>query len=385
MEISQEDRLARELTIRYALVLAVIAGLSLGAYLIMKQAISANESSAALINVSGRQRMLSQRITMLAENQAEFNRQSPEYLGTEFGSRDDLHHALLESIELMERSHEDLTKGNPKTNISGIKSEGIRTLYFGPSGFANREVRTFLDHAKAFAATAKTEQLPSNPKLIYLLKAAPSRLLNALDAVVAQHQRESEQRTANLQQMQIVVLIIILIVVVFSAISVFRPMVARVRRDIQERQRAEEASRWAKEEAERSSQAKTDFLANMSHELRTPLNAIIGFSEVLKQETFGPVGGDKTHEYLNDINHSGKHLLEVINDILDISKIEAGEVSFEESEIEAHEVIHSCLRMIKVRAKKKDLALTTDLASHIPTFRADARHINPHFPSDRTI
>jgi two-component system cell cycle sensor histidine kinase PleC len=94
--------------------------------------------------------------------------------------------------------------------------------------------------------------------------------------------------------------------------------------EVEERRRVEENLRRAKEAAEYSDRAKSEFLANMSHELRTPLNSIIGFSDMLKSEVFGAVGNPRYKDYFNDINASGRHLLDLIKDILDVSKIEAG-------------------------------------------------------------
>ncbi|WP_284729777.1 sensor histidine kinase, partial [Escherichia coli] len=94
----------------------------------------------------------------------------------------------------------------------------------------------------------------------------------------------------------------------------------------------------ATEAAELANRTKTKFLANMSHELRTPLNAIIGFSEIMRQQMFGPLGVERYVEYTNDIQDSGRHLLNVIDDILDISKIEAGRYAIEEEEIDFAEV-----------------------------------------------
>ncbi len=107
------------------------------------------------------------------------------------------------------------------------------------------------------------------------------------------------------------------------------------------------------ERAEAASQAKSQFLANMSHELRTPLNAIIGFSEIMANAHFGPLGSDRYVEYASDIHTSGQHLLNVINDILDMSKIEAGQVSLEREEIDLCPLISETVRVIAVQAEAK--------------------------------
>src|SRR6202035_5093459 len=101
-----------------------------------------------------------------------------------------------------------------------------------------------------------------------------------------------------------------------------------------------------KNRAEDAHQAKSKFLANMSHELRTPLNAIIGFSEIMESGIFGPLGAEKYTEYSRDIRESGEYLLDVINDILDMSKIEAGSVHFSPESVELDHILADCVRVV---------------------------------------
>ena len=131
-----------------------------------------------------------------------------------------------------------------------------------------------------------------------------------------------------------------------------------VSNDITELKRAQIALIDAKEEAELASRAKTDFLANMSHELRTPLNSVIGFSELLISTDFETLGMDSVNEYLGDINRSGRHLLRLISDILDISKIEVGELKLDEEALCLRELVEECLRMINERARRAGTQIT---------------------------
>jgi two-component system, cell cycle sensor histidine kinase PleC len=117
-----------------------------------------------------------------------------------------------------------------------------------------------------------------------------------------------------------------------------------------------------KDRAEEANQAKSEFLANMSHELRTPLNAIIGFSEIMESGMFGPLGADKYHEYCRDIRDSGNYLLEVINDILDMSKIEAGRTRLEFRAVDLEEIITDAVRVVSARAAEKRLELKLEVA-----------------------
>ena len=116
-----------------------------------------------------------------------------------------------------------------------------------------------------------------------------------------------------------------------------------------------------KDRAEAASQAKSDFLANMSHELRTPLNAIIGFSEIMEGQHLGALGSDKYREYCRDINQSGHYLLEVISDILDMSKIEAGRMTFEYSEFDAVPVIEDAVRVVRADTENHHIEVTREV------------------------
>ncbi len=127
--------------------------------------------------------------------------------------------------------------------------------------------------------------------------------------------------------------------------------------DITERLKAQEAMQSAKETAEYASRAKSDFLANMSHELRTPLNAIIGFAEILRDELIGPINDDQK-ECVNDIRISGQHLLEMINDILDLSKIEAGKMFLQLEEFAIVDAVEEVNTIISSLARQKDIQLT---------------------------
>jgi two-component system cell cycle sensor histidine kinase PleC len=134
------------------------------------------------------------------------------------------------------------------------------------------------------------------------------------------------------------------------------------------------AEKYAQEKtrAEDANQAKSKFLANMSHELRTPLNAIIGFSEIMISGMFGRLGADKYDEYCRDIHSSGLYLLEVINDILDMSKIEAGRMRLDPETIELDQLLADAMRVVSGRAADKMISLTSDVASDI-AFDADRR------------
>jgi PAS domain S-box-containing protein len=131
----------------------------------------------------------------------------------------------------------------------------------------------------------------------------------------------------------------------------------------------------ARDEARAADRAKSEFLAAMSHELRTPLNAVLGFSEIMKEETLGPVGSNQYRDYAGDIHLSGKHLLGLINDILDLSKIESGAEELHDDKIEIPELVHSALTLVGQRAGQDAINLQLEIADQIPPMRADQRKL----------
>ena len=141
--------------------------------------------------------------------------------------------------------------------------------------------------------------------------------------------------------------------------------------DITQRKQAEQDVTRAMKEAKLANRAKTEFLANMSHELRTPLNAIIGFSQMMSTESLGPIGSPRYREYAGDINGSALHLLNIINEILDLSKIEAGKMEMNEDELDLGAVVADVLRVTRPRALDSDLELRNQATGALPLLRAD--------------
>ncbi|WP_346900018.1 ATP-binding protein [uncultured Roseibium sp.] len=146
-----------------------------------------------------------------------------------------------------------------------------------------------------------------------------------------------------------------------------------VLRDITHWKKAEEELTEAKRQAENASSQKSDFLAKISHEIRTPLNAIIGFSEVMMEERFGAIGNDRYKEYLKDIRTSGSHIMSLINDLLDLSKIEAGKLDLRFSAVSANDVINECVALMQPQANRERVIIRASLPESVPSVVADPR------------
>lgn len=144
---------------------------------------------------------------------------------------------------------------------------------------------------------------------------------------------------------------------------------------IAELETAKAVSDEARRRAEEANLAKSRFLATMSHELRTPLNAILGFSEVMKNEVLGPMGNDTYRDYAGDINSSGHHLLHLINEILDLSRIEAGRYQLNEEPVYLENVAEECCHLMELKARNKDIRLISEFQTGLPRIYADERSL----------
>lgn len=153
------------------------------------------------------------------------------------------------------------------------------------------------------------------------------------------------------------------------------PVFYAVVQDVTQRRVIEKALKEAKEAAELSSRTKSEFLANMSHELRTPLNAIIGFSEIIHSEMFGTLSNERYRTYAADIRDSGNHLLMLINDILDMSKAEAGRLVLRESEVRIPDVIAAAVRLVRVRAQDEGIEIIVKVPDALPMILGDEQRL----------
>jgi PAS domain S-box-containing protein len=148
-----------------------------------------------------------------------------------------------------------------------------------------------------------------------------------------------------------------------------------VLRDVTHWKKAECELRDARQEAERANEQKSNFLAKISHEIRTPLNAILGFTEVIWQERFGPIGNERYKEYLKDIHASGSLVMSLVNDLLDLSKIEAGKLDLSFVSVNANAILQDCVALIQPQATKERVIIRVSLAPRLPNIVADERSL----------
>ena len=146
-------------------------------------------------------------------------------------------------------------------------------------------------------------------------------------------------------------------------------------RDVTTWKKAEAELLAAKHDAEKASSAKSDLLAKISHEIRTPLNAIIGFSEVMMEERLGPMSNERYRDYVKDIHASGGHLISLINDLLDLSKIEAGKLELTFDKVSLNDLAQQCVALMQPQANRDRIIIRTSLPPTLPHVMADARSV----------
>jgi signal transduction histidine kinase len=146
-----------------------------------------------------------------------------------------------------------------------------------------------------------------------------------------------------------------------------------VMRDMTAWKKAEQELKEARRLAEQANALKSDFLAKVSHEIRTPLNAILGFAEVIMEERFGAIGNERYKEYVTDIHTSGSHVMSLVNDLLDLSKIEAGKLELNFNAVDANRIVAECVSLIQPQASRERVIVRQSLAQRLPNIVADER------------
>jgi len=480
---------------RLKIVLGILAALAISGFIVLQIFIQGQRYGAAEVNLSGQQRMLSQRIVALTlkltpgKDDTE-NQVTLEHLGT--------------AVETMAASHRSLTQGDPELGLSAPNSEALRALYFGPEKSVDADVKAFLTTAKELLGKNLSIE-DYEQKRAALLAFDAETLLHDLNLIVAQYQKQNEAKIETLGHYQAGTVLVTLCALLASWIIVFKPMAERlnhyigeifsqarsvkqsenrlidaqklaklahwswdiqndeiiisddclkllgrdskdwkatpksfaegifepdfqvfrqnikegvetgqpidmdiryyyggdrddlrwlhlrcnfegrkngparqmlgIAQDISDQKNLETSLIAAKEEAELANRAKTTFLANMSHELRTPLNAIIGFSEIMQGEMLGPLGSDTYKDYTADIYRSGKHLLDIIGDLLDVSKIEAGKLDIHCEDIDISQILSNCIIFYGNSTKANKLNIEVDIPKDFPALSADPTRV----------
>jgi len=355
-------RSANWMTRRYAMALTVIAALACAAYGAFEMLVAQQENTGAVVNVSGRQRMLSQRSALFVERmlRAVTTKQYNEFA-----------RKLRESTDLMEASHKALVEGDERLGLPSEMSKKVRSMYFEGEWPLDRQMRTYVSALRTVLSMPYEDMRAGVPEIRYVLSTAPGRLLESLDAMVFQYQREGEEAFGRLHGLETAVVLLTLCTLMLEAGFIFRPMVRHVQGQINHITQISEALRHArdnleekvvqrtrelheaKEAAEQANMAKSKFLAAAGHDLLQPLEAMGMFMGMLRRR----VEGAKGLALIEDLKAAQKSMRRLLQSILELSKLEAGVVTAKPETVALGPILTQMEREFKPLAADKGLTL----------------------------
>ncbi|MCO6045597.1 ATP-binding protein [Aeoliella sp. ICT_H6.2] len=331
----------RRLTVLYIFALSAVAILSIGAQWLIQQQLTRGEGDSQIVNIAGRQRMLSQRLakTALQINKSESAQQSPMVV------------ELQETLNEWEDNHLGLQTLAPAGLLHEENSEAVQELFASirPDFEAMRQ-----------SATSIVDQTGSSDDIrqpVAVIERHEGRFLEGMDRIVSQYVEEAEAKVTRLRRLEFTLLVLTLSILSAEGLLIFRPAVRRIENAVAHLATLSERLRTARDQAEQANAAKTRFLANVSHELRTPMTAVLGMTEMARTTN----NETKQQEYLAIIEEAGTSLLGLLNDLIDLAAIDANELKLQVAEFEPARLCKRVAAMMQPEATAKGLQLTDEV------------------------
>lgn len=353
MTTDSVKRLVRTISVRYWIALSLIAALSTTAFGFILYTAHMEEQRSAVVNLVGNQRTLSQRIPFFANAMARAN--SPL-------AREEYAAELSRSIRAMERAHLRLTMETDALGLPQRMEQALEAIYFEGDYTFDQQVRDFLGRASLLLARQNETISENDPDLQAINLAGSNYLLQTHDLIANLLGEDGERSIKRLERLEIAIWLMTLTLLVFELLVIFRPMAKQVGKTAGDLELARAEASEAAQAAQQAERTKSAFLATISHEIRTPLNSIIGLSQLLREARLS--GEHGTH--IERINQASEHLLLLLNDVLDFSKLEAGKLVLEPGPFDLQREIEVCVSILAVKASEKGLTVVTKCDPSLP-------------------
>lgn len=350
------------MTRRYVVALAAVAMLAVAGLGAFQALVAAHDRTLAVVNISGRQRMLSQRIALYVEKLADDRCTA---------SRAACIAELSKAVDQFASAHRALAFGSDTLDVPGPTSREVEALYFGGSPSLHEQVERYSAAARIVAGAPAEEVTPDSEAVQYVLAQGTGPLLDALDKTVLQYQLDGEAALAALRRMEFTVVAMTLLTLLAEAMLIFRPMVGRIRAQFDRIEAMSESLRRANEglearviertreladakaEAERANRSKSHFLAAAGHDMLQPLQAAEMFTGLLDGEPLS----DRGRAVLVDLRRTQGSLRHLVHSVLDVAKLEAGTVSPSLQPVPVATILHGLAAEFGAQALDKDLRL----------------------------
>lgn len=355
--IPNHQSFLRLLRTRFIAALLLIGLAVITSYIVITSSVEAQKADATVINIAGRQRMLSQKITKGAlQLQYASDSSSTFQLKKQLGS----------DLNTWVQSYYTLTEGSDSLLIpNDYNSDEVKAL-FADLEPSYQNIRLVIEQLLNQQDDTEVDELMTD---LLLIKEA--EFLPIMDRIVRQYEAEASEKVADMQSVVLMLVLFSLVVLILEGIFIFRPTAFRIRQYIGQLtetnaklQGMNKKLEVAKVAAEEANEAKSNFLANMSHEIRTPLNSVIGFSDILLKSDLS----DTQRQYLNYVGQSADSLLDLLNDILDFSKIEAGKLELNSERTDIIDMTQQIVDIVRFKTNEQGLELLIKQSSELPDF-----------------